>query len=392
MRILRVALAISAALHGGAVAWIQTRPDPEPERPRPLTIEGIELVPPRAVEPPPTEVMLLDDDSVAAAAAIASRASHTRPVRGSAQVSATAGHGYPHTGEVAPGETAAAEHAPPSRSKLMTMRHPTIERGPSAEFWERFAANTKPLAPKDIAGEQLASELEAAAGNLRNPKWIANASPGEVAAERAKLAEKRYEQAHRELRPDGAGTKSEHQTFRARFNPDGTVAAIDDKANLQRKGLLGGTFDVSDALMRSKGIDPYASYKLKGLDETREERAAIGKRYRTQQLARSRQYVQRHIDRLWATTLDPAARRRGLFELWDDCAEKGPEMEAPGFTPGAEDDELLVAGAAARSQVIGFIRSKLPAGSADAYTAAELARFNKRRKSRARFTPYEPHR
>ena len=385
MRILPVALAISAALHGAAVAWIKTRPDPEPERSRPLTIEGIELVPPAAKEPPPTEVMLLDDDSVAAAAAIASPASHTPRVHGTAKISATTGtRGIPNGSERAP-----VEHAPGPRSKLMTMRHPTLEHGPSPEFWERFAANTKPLAPKDIPGEQLASEIETAAGNLRNPKWVANAAPAEVAAERARLAEKRYEQAHRELQRDGAGTKSEHQTFRARFNPDGTVAGIDDKANLQRKGLFGGTFDVTDAMMRSKGIDPYASYKLKVLDETREERVAIGKRYRTQKLARAREYVQKHIERLWATTLDPAARRRSLFELWDDCAERRPDMEAPGFAPRAEDDELVVAGAAARAQVIGFIRSQLPAGSADAYTPAEVARFNKRRKSRARFTPYE---
>lgn len=142
-------------------------------------------------------------------------------------------------------------------------------------------------------------------------------------------------------------------------------------------------------MMRRHGQDPYASYKLRVLDETRDERAAIGKRYRTQQLAQSRQLMQKNLDRLWASTLDVAARKQGLFELWDDCAETGPEMEPGGFTPPGANDELVAGGTSARSQLVGFVRSKLPAGTAGAFTADELARFNKQRKSRAEFQPYE---
>jgi hypothetical protein len=112
------------------------------------------------------------------------------------------------------------------------------------------------------------------------------------------------------------------------------------------------------------------------LDETRDERVAIGNRYRKQQLAQSKQLVQRNLDRLWASTSDLAARKQGLFELWDDCAETGSE-------------ELVAGGTAARTHVIGFIRSKLPAGSTDAFTQTELVHFNKQRKSRATFAPYE---
>jgi hypothetical protein len=39
--------------------------------------------------------------------------------------------------------------------------------------------------------------------------------------------------------------------------------------------------------------------------------------------------------------------------------------------------------------VLGFIRSKLPAGTTEAFTAAELAHFNKQRKSQTAFAPYE---
>jgi hypothetical protein len=256
----------------------------------------------------------------------------------------------------------------------MKMRHPKIENGPSADFWEKFEANTKPLPPKAIASEQRDSEIAEAEERLGNPRWIANASPEEVTAERMRLANKRYERSTAELKPDGAGKKSEHKTFGMKVAPDGTVD-IKDKANLQRNGLLGGTFDVGDALMRQHGIDPYSSYKLKVLDDTREERYQIGKQYRTQQLAQSRQHMQKNLERLVASAPGPSALKQGLFELWDDCAESGT-------------DELVAGGRAARSQIVGFIRTRLPPGSPDAFTPGELARMNEHRRSQATFAPY----
>ena len=354
------------------MAWVNTRDLPDRERSKLVTLTPIEIEPAHAAETPPTEVTFLDDNTVVAAAPVVSSPGHTGRRDGRQRISSTS---TTSTG-TSTGTSETRSDKPPDRSKLMTMRHPKLDKGPSAAFWDRFAANTRPLQPKDIKSEQIAAEIEAAEENLKNPKWVANASPEQVAGERMKLAGKRHEQSTAELRPDGAGTKSEHQTFRAKFNPDGTIASLDDKSNLQRQGL-GLSFDVTDAMMRSQGIDPYASYKLKVLDDTRDERVAIGKRHRTQQLAQSRQHVQKHLERLWATTTDLAARKQGLFELWDDCAESGSE-------------EIVRGGASARSHVIGFIRSQLPAGSETAYTAAELARFNKQRKSRATFTPYEP--
>ena len=83
--------------------------------------------------------------------------------------------------------------------------------------------------------------------------------------------------------------------------------------------------------------------------------------------------MQKNIDHLWATTRDLAARKQGLFELWDDCAEDG-------------DDELVAAAVQARLLLIGFIQSKLTGG--DAYSADELAKLNAKRTSRAVFAPY----
>ena len=130
--------------------------------------------------------------------------------------------------------------------------------------------------------------------------------------------------------------------------------------------------------MRSKGIDPYASRKLKLLDATRDERVQIGNRHRAQQLAMTPQIVQRNLARLWAATPDTAARKQALFELWDECVETG-------------DPAVVAAAAAARRLVIAFIRARLPAGSPDAFTPAELDALALARRSQAAFQPYDEH-
>jgi hypothetical protein len=137
--------------------------------------------------------------------------------------------------------------------------------------------------------------------------------------------------------------------------------------------VLGGGFDITDAIMRRKKVDPYAAAKLRYLDSTRDERVQIGNRYKREQLAQSAQLMQKTLDWLWASKVDLAARKQALFELWDDCAEVG-------------SDAMVEGGKAARALVVGAIRARLT--GADAYTAAELAAFNKRRQSKAVFEPY----
>jgi hypothetical protein len=139
--------------------------------------------------------------------------------------------------------------------------------------------------------------------------------------------------------------------------------------------VLGGGFDLTDAIMRHKGSDPYASKKLAFLDSTRDERVQIGTAHREQQLRKTAQIVQQHLDRTWRDVADPRARRQALFELWDEVVEAG-------------DASLVEAGVAARKLVIGCIRARLPAGGPDAYTAEELAALNRRRQSKALFQPY----
>jgi hypothetical protein len=139
--------------------------------------------------------------------------------------------------------------------------------------------------------------------------------------------------------------------------------------------ILSGGFDITDALMRRKGMDPYASKKLQYLDSTRDQRVQIGQRHRQKQLEQAAVIMKTNLDRVWSLST-PHARREALFELWDECAEAGT-------------DELVAAGREARKLVIGVIRSRIPAGSAGAYSAADLVAFNRKKQSKASFAPYD---
>ncbi len=141
--------------------------------------------------------------------------------------------------------------------------------------------------------------------------------------------------------------------------------------------LLGGSAEITDWVMRRGGMDPYASAKRKYLDDTRDERAALRLERERELLARSVATIRKHLARVWKRTdLAPAARRQAIFELWDECVEDG-------------DEEVVGAGNRARAAVIGFVRGHLPAGSPDAFTAAELVGFNRTRSSKQPFVPYE---
>jgi hypothetical protein len=247
--------------------------------------------------------------------------------------------------------------------------------GMSSQMIDDFLARSKPLPPApDIPGERIADEIADARRRVRD----ARGNPDKAMLERIKLVQLYDRRDAEELRPAGGGTyESDQGAYTAHVAADGSVA-LDDKPNLRIKGL-GATFDVTDWAMRSHGDDPYAAQKLAFLDRTRDQRVEIGKRHRKQQLARSAELARNNVDRLLATTTDLAARKVGLFELWDECAE--PD-EA-----GADDLDLVTGGAAARDLILGVIRAQLRGDHA--YTTDELAAFNRRRQSKARFAPYD---
>ena len=364
MRILPVALALSAAIHGAALAWAVRKPPP------PLAIPP---VPPRVaavpvpVEVAPMAVALLDDRVVVPVLPSPGGevgASRTR-------VAATTARAGGEIGAPA-GETAAHDgHAGAGHSPLMTMRAPEW-KGLSPAFIESFLSKPVVAQPNPIEGERVGDDIAAIEHDLHDPYWIEHSSPDQVMAARQKLVALFDARDGRELRRDGDGYRAEHQTFVAHVDPDGT-AHIQDKPNWQQKSLFHAELDATDALMRARGDDPYASAKRKLLDDTREERYEIGKRYKHEQLGRSAVLAKETVDWLWAKTSDPRERKEDLFELWDDCAEAG-------------DADLVEGGRAARGVIVGFIRAHLT--GVDAFTPDELAALNARRHSTATFAPY----
>lgn len=196
-----------------------------------------------------------------------------------------------------------------------------------------------------------------------------------------------------EITPGGrGGYKVDDTVFKGRIERDGSVS-IKDKSNLQHQfkswkhvkqvlrtmgplGLLQIDFDITDAMMRKKKIDPYASRKLAFLDQTRDARVELGRQYRSQVLARTSEIMVQNLELVWASVTDPAKRKQALFEIWDEVDETGEE-------------EVAAAGAAARAAVIGFIRGRLPSSGPNAFTADEIERLNRKRQSRAAFVPYE---
>lgn len=373
MRRLPAAILVSVVSHGVALAWLARSGGGRAEPPgasAPRQSPSEALAAPATADAEAIELVLLDAQGPSVAPVLltlprapgAGRVDDARPPgaaaagdrRGDTPLAVTAGGREPAA--IAATDSTDGrrdERSPaPARSPWLTMRRPAPPalQGPSQAFVDELVARSKPLAPPPDTPERL---LEERAELRRN-----HGSAAQIAALNEQIA-------RQDLKPSGGGTyRAEQPTFTTKVDADGT-AHLEDKP---------GALDIQDRVMQHGGIDPYAHNKLALLDRTRDQRVAVGDRHRKSQLARAAELMQRNIDRLWATTPDLAARKRGLFALWDDCAETG----------GAD----LVAGAdAARRLVIGAIRARLR--GTNAYTPAELAELNASRSSTAVFAPYE---
>lgn len=398
MRTLRLAVAISAAAHAGAVVLVvrvalAPHASPEAVATTPIEIVAVDrpAVAPVAPAVPPLDVALVDDRPApvpqpAARPPIASRA----PATHTPDEPAIAAPGAGSAGETAP-------RPPPSPSGLMAMRRAEVPRATlRGGRWDDLDHVPRGTAPeKDLTTGALE---ESGGGTYKSEQgvFIANVSPdGSV-----KLTDHPNLNVHIALPSPRSLGRGLAQWYESDKGPNGaegdTVmakqiqlhagAATDapaapgtahaDHTKTLVVPVLSGGFDVTDWLMRSHGGDPYASKKLAFLDATRDERVQIGGRHRSEQLARSTQLMRRNLDALAAAHADLAARKRALFELWDDCAEAG-------------DPDLVAGGQAARRLVVGFIRAHLPSGGPDAYTPDELAALSRAQQSKATFQPYQ---
>jgi len=346
-----VAVVGSVLVHTVALAWWSSRdlelPEAKvlatPTEPAPLTIA--------TVEPPPIEVVFFDEPRMSAmsGAPVAASTSDVPLKRGR-----IVKRGSETGAELVGPSTTPSEGT--SRSPYMTMRKPGDEplKGPSDGFFENFMNRTKPIPPPpDIPGERIGDEISDLRAKLAR---AGRYSPDELRAMREEIVRLNAEREAEELKPAGGGTfKTEKETFKAKVNADGSVKIADNVSG-------------QDKFMKEHGNDPYRANKLAYLDRTRDQRVAIGKRYREQALKKSVIYMQKNIARLWAMTTDVAKRKQGLFDLWDECSETGTPEEIA----GGED---------ARAFVMAHIRGMVR------YTPDELRVLNRQRHSKQPFAP-----
>jgi hypothetical protein len=164
-----------------------------------------------------------------------------------------------------------------------------------------------------------------------------------------------------------AGFVTDVGTFVARVDPEGRVSFHDkgvfaSYASLTIYGRFGGVSAPRE--------------KQAFLEDTFEERFAMRAEHGARVMEIAIEHLPRYLAAVWRyREWSLQTRKRILFELWDECAERGSAAE-------------LAAAGAARAIIIGFIRRRLPKGTAAAYSAAELARLNRQRSSKARFEPY----
>jgi hypothetical protein len=156
------------------------------------------------------------------------------------------------------------------------------------------------------------------------------------------------------------------------FRPPGAGPLLALAFILAGTPLFVAHFDVTDALLRWLGQEPYERAKHALVEQTRESRLAMADSDRALRQVAALNDLARRLRARWADPAPARQRRRALFELWDECLEDEP------------------AGVQARALILGFVRDHLPPDSRDAFTRSEIAELNRARQSRAPFDP-APH-
>ncbi len=377
---MRLAIIVSVVVHVGVVVWAAAGDDASlPELAiastdpysEPPIADPIAAIAP--IDEPIQIVLLSDAVPVIEAASVAARLhtpSRSRAEESSGSVALESSASPSASTEVAilePSGHGEPVVTPRDRSPFMTMRRRDLRELPD-DFVGDFLAHSKPPAEvPDLPGARIDAEIADIRDRLKHAR-----DGADLSGDRARLVALNEARSHVELRRNRDGTYSTtKRAFAAKVDRDGTIH-IHDRPNVQFEGP-GLSFDVTDAMMRRHGIDPYSSAKLRLMDRTRDQRVAIGQEYRREQLSHSAELMQANVQRAWTMTSDLHARKQGLFELWDECAETG-------------EPEVIAGGDAARDYVIRFIQVKLT--GANAYTPDELGRLNAGRHSKAVFAPY----
>lgn len=199
--------------------------------------------------------------------------------------------------------------------------------------------------------------------------------------------------------------------FSATFNEDGTVTFADpwnrpdrahpDRGKLGRGGYAGvpglnplagiAMTGPTEWIMLAKGLDPSRTAKSDLLERTHELRTRLAVAWARQRIDERLRTLEAELLGIWTDhTKTRPARRELLFWRWDECDERF--AVAPADIPTAAISEIdryrLEAAQDARERIVRFVRRHLPRTSQHRFTAAELARLNAARSSRAPFDPY----
>jgi hypothetical protein len=157
----------------------------------------------------------------------------------------------------------------------------------------------------------------------------------------------------------------------ARVAPDGRIAFNDPPA-VKYTGL-GLRFDITEAVLKAIGDDPYATQKARIAAATREERFCLTLKEAEGDKRNAIFRLKENLDRIAADpSLTAAGKRAAVFDLWEGCLD-------------TSDDALANA---ARATIVAFIRRAFAAGTPTAYTPVELAMLNRRRNCTRPFDPY----
>ncbi len=150
--------------------------------------------------------------------------------------------------------------------------------------------------------------------------------------------------------------------------------------------------DLYRRIRKAQGGELWARDKALLLERTFELRLAIAIEFAERNIDRRIKALYRDLLDIWSASERPAvARRKTLFERWDECDDT-MKVALPGFE-GSQHSRIDAlrqgAGRRARDEITGFIRKHLAKGTPEAYASDELAELNQRRVSRERFAPYD---
>lgn len=130
------------------------------------------------------------------------------------------------------------------------------------------------------------------------------------------------------------------------------------------------TFDVTDAILRAAGQDPYQSEKRWFFEQTETLRNDLADKHNAKLRQVARVSLERNLHALIDNpALTAGQKHQGVFALWNDCAA----------------DEV---GTEAQQLIERFVRTFMPVGSALAFSESELTTLNTLRAGKRLFAPY----